>query len=191
MDPDLVVRTPEQGYEALFHPAVMDQTVRAAERRRRHRDAVLIPCSEQKPYPESRSHKHGYGPALEGKAVDVWVVSEPMGVIPYAWADKYPNNAYEFPPHLVRGRAREELLVRIYYWLREQGQKYDRLFLALPEHHYRMVTDASALGPGALDLDTRDLSIRACRASGACPPTDFRATSKAYRTFLRRRLPSS
>lgn len=146
--------------------------------------AVLVPCSDQKPYRESRSHAHGYLPALEGKSVDVWVVSEPMGVIPYEWSDDYPNTAYEFPPKHARGDVRDELVARIRRWSEKHGQKYDRVFLALPAHHMAMVCDAST----GLDVNFYDASIGACRALGHCPQTHFRATSSAYVDYLRRSI---
>lgn len=183
-DPDLVVRSVVGGLRALRHPAVVKQHRRSLRWKPKNRKAVLIPCSATKPYYESASHKHGYIPGLQGKNVDVFVVSEPMGVIPYAWAGDYPNTAYEFAPKYVRGETRELLVDRIQEWLEKVGPKYDKVYLALPLHHMGMVQDAAE----GLDLPLSDVSISACRAQPSCPPTAFRATSEAYRQYLRRRV---
>jgi len=183
-DKDLIVRSPKQGEKAMRHPAVRKQHREALKRRRRHKKAVLVPCSTVKPYTDSPSHKHGYTPALEGKDVDVWVVSEPMGIIPIEWADQYPNTVYDFPPKHVKGKAREMLVKRLREWLEVQGPKYDRLYLALPQHHFHLIRDAAE----GLDLPFIDASISHCRAKGACSPRAFRATSGGYRNYLRKRV---
>ncbi len=178
------MRSVAGGLRALEHPAVVAQHKRSLRYKPRNRSAVLIPCSALKPYFESPSHKHGYIPALQGKQIDVFVVSEPMGVIPYSWADTYPNNAYEFAPKYVRGETRELLVSRIRQWLEKVGRKYDKVYLALPIHHMKMVQDAGV----GLALSLVDVSISRCREQPDCPPTAFRATSEAYRDFLRRKV---
>jgi hypothetical protein len=180
-DPDLVVTGRSSAKRAMDHKAVKKQHERSLRKRRKHKVAVLVPCAQQKPYRESRSHRLGYLPALEGKKVDVWVVSEPMGVFPYEWSDEYPNDAYEFAPEHVKGEVREQLVERIRAWVERHGTKYDRIFLALPGHHMALVCDAS----GGLKVNYYDASISACRELGYCPPTHFRATSRAYVDYLR------
>jgi predicted RNA-binding protein len=172
---------------ALRHRAVTAQHKRALQRRRRHAVAVLIPCAGTKPYRESPSHAGGYCPALEGKDVDVWVVSEPMGVIPYDWSDEYPNESYEFPPKHVKGEAREILVDRIRQWLERQGVKYDEVYLALTDHHMGLVCEAAAEVDA--DLELVDASIGACRELGHCPKTHYRPTSASYVDYLRRSIP--
>lgn len=178
------MRTPADGIRALRHPAVTKQHKRALKWKPKHRHAVLVPCSQQKPYFESPSHKHGYLPALEGKPVDIFVVSEPMGVIPYAWADEYPNESYEFAPKHVRGKTRDLLVERLRDWMEKVGPKYEKIYLALPLHHMGLVKEAAA----GLDLPFVDVSISSCRARPSCPTTAFRATSRHYRDYLRRRV---
>ncbi len=113
--------------------------------------------------------------------MDLWVVSDLMGVIPYAWSDSAPNLDYEMAPAVLRGPARDLLVERLSNWLSAYGLRYDRIYLALPLHHMRLFLDA---GPDA-GLPILDASITACRKAGACPPTHFRATSRAYIDYLR------
>ena len=183
-DRDLCVRSPAGGLKALRHPAVVKQHRKALARRRRHKKSVLIPCSTVKPYTDSPSHKHGYTPGLADKDVDVWVVSEPMGVIPIEWAEEYPNTVYDFPPKHVKGETRALLVERIREWMQTQGVKYDKIYLALPLHHFKLVRDAAV----GLPLPFVDASISHCRQTGACSPKAFRATSGGYRDYLRKRV---
>jgi len=172
---------------ALRHRAVVDQRKRSLRRRRRNAVAVLIPCAQEKPYRESRSHADGYLPALEDKNVDVWVVSEPMGVIPYEWSDEYPNDSYDFAPKHVKGEARRILVERIAAWLDRFGDGYDEIYLALSGHHMAMVLDAASQTEA--DPELFDASISACRELGYCPKTHYRPTSTAYVDYLRRSIP--
>lgn len=181
IDPALVVRGPVSAVDALRHPAITKQHKQALQWKRRHRAAVLVPCAQQKPYRESRSHRVGYLPALEGKPVDVWVVSDLSGVIPYGWSDRYPNDAYEFAPQYVRGQAREILVERMRQWMRRQGTHYERVYLAVPQSYMDLLLAAGA----GLRVGLVDASITRCRQLGACPRSHFRATSSAYVRFLR------
>lgn len=54
----------------------------------KNRIAVFLPCSAWKPYPYSDSHRDGYLKALLPyfDIIDLFVVSEPMGVVPPATA---------------------------------------------------------------------------------------------------------
>ena len=118
-------------------------------------------CAGTKPFTEAPSHKHGYLPALEGLDVDTYVGSEPLGVVPQAWSEIYPNYAYDFPPSMLKGQAREALVERIAEWMRKVGSKYDRVVAALPQHHMRLVRDANK----TTGLQLVDASIGACRES--------------------------
>lgn len=186
--PALRVRGQKSALRALRHRAVVKQHKLSLQRRRRHDVAVLIPCSGTKPYRESPSHADGYCPALEGKDVDVWVVSEPMGVIPYDWTDRYPNESYEFAPKYLKGKARELLVDRIGAWLERIGRRYDEVYLALTSHHMGLVCEAAA-DVDDEDLELIDASIGACRELGYCPKTHYRPTSSAYVDYLRRSIP--
>ena len=94
----LKATSPASGLKLLHHPDIVSNWKKSLKVRKKHPNAALIPCAATKPFPEAPSHRHGYLEALEGKDVDIYVVSEPLGIVPYSWSEKYPNNAYDFPP---------------------------------------------------------------------------------------------
>ncbi len=174
------VTSPAEGLKAIRSKLFTDNHKKSLKVKRKHKVAVLVPCAQTKPFPDAPSHAHGYLPALKGLSVDTYVVSEPLGVVPYSWSRTYPNFAYDFPPKHLTGAAREALVERIREWLTKVGAKYTRLVAALPAHHAALLRDAAK----GLDLDIVDASITRCRAA-KCSKTDFRATSNAYKAWLR------
>jgi hypothetical protein len=184
------VRSPEAGYRLIAGSIYTENHAKALRVAPTHRVAVLLPCAGTKPFSSAPSHAHGYVPALEGLDVDRYVVAEPLGIIPWAWEDTWPNNAYDFPPDQLKGRGRDLLVQRIREWLEEVGRKYDQLVLALPGHHGRLVMEAAE----GLGLPLHDASIHACREPGnavekrACGTRIHRATSGEYKRFLRREV---
>ena len=184
------VRSPEAGYKLIAGSVYTQNHEKALRVTPTHRVAVLLPCAGTKPFSTAPSHAHGYVPALEGLDVDRYVVAEPLGIIPWAWEDTWPNNAYDFPPDQLKGRGRALLVQRIREWLEGPGTKYDQLVLALPGHHGRLVNEAAE----GLGLPLHDASIHACRAPGdatekrACGTRIHRATSGEYKRFLRREV---
>lgn len=182
---ELVVRSVADGIRALRHPAIVSQHEETLRLEPERPLAVLLPCADTKPFPESPSHKHGYLPALHGLELDMWVVSEPLGVIPYDWVRRWPNAHYDFPPRFVRGEARAILVGRLREWLEAVGARYETLYLALPGHHMGLVREAA----DGLPLRLVDLSISQCRkATRACGSGDFRASTERYRKFVRAEL---
>jgi hypothetical protein len=178
-----VVRTPEAGLKLIRSKTYTDNWREALGVKPKHPVAVLVPCAGTKPFSQAPSHKHGYMPALEGLDVDRWVVAEPLGVVPWAWQDRYPNDAYDYPPDQLRGPARDLLIERIREWLERVGTRYERLVAALPGHHMALVREANA----GVGLAIEDASITACRKS-SCSRETFRATSRGYRKWLRERV---
>jgi anaerobic ribonucleoside-triphosphate reductase activating protein len=177
-----VVRSPEQGLRLIQHPEIVANWKKALRWRPKHKRAVLLPCAGTKPFFEAPSHKSGYLPAIEGKNVDVWVVSEPLGVVPYDFAGEFPNQAYDFPPRFLRGAAWDALVDRVVEWLEKVAPKYGRVFAALPGHHERLLRAALEIhNPG----NVRNATHTQCLTSGACPGGHGRATSKRYRRFLK------
>ena len=185
--PTFVVRSEKAGLALLKHADIVANYNRSLKVKRKHKTAVLVPCAGTKPFPQAPSHKHGYLVALEGKKADVYVVSEPLGVVPYAWSRTYPNDAYDYPPKYLRGKAYDLLRDRIRTWFEKVGRRYSRIVLALPEHHAKLVRAATR----GLSLPLEDASISACRSKGSCPDTAFRATSEAYRGWLGRKVSGS
>jgi GNAT superfamily N-acetyltransferase len=177
------VRSPAQGLRAIKHPVITRNFEKALRVKPKRRKAVLVPCAGTKPFPDAPSHKHGYLKGLEGKKLDIYVVSEPLGIVPYEWSRKYPQESYDFPPAHLRGEGRALLVDRIADWF-ERGPRYEKVYLALPAHHRRLVLDAL----GQFDsppVKIKDVGLGACLESGTCPPGHFRPTSEAYRGFLR------
>jgi transcriptional regulator with XRE-family HTH domain len=184
--PRFQVRSPAQGLRTIRHPDITRNYEKALRWRPKHKKAVLVPCAQTKPFPDAPSHRAGYLKALKGKKADVWVVSEPLGVVPYAWSRDYPNYDYDFPPQHLRGRAHDVLAGRVTSWLKRVGPKYQQITLALPAHHMRLVDKAlDMLGYEPTKLVYA--GIGDCLDAGACPPGHYRATSQAYRKYLRRR----
>jgi hypothetical protein len=181
--PRFDVRSPAQGLRAIQHPVITKNFNKALRVRPKNRKAVLVPCAGTKPFPDAPSHKHGYMKALAGKQLDVYVVSEPLGVVPYEWSRRYPQESYDFPPAHLRGAGRELLVDRIADWF-ERGPRYEKVYLALPGHHLRLVQDALAQFE-ELPTKIKEVGLGACLDSGACPPGHFRPTSEAYRGFLK------
>jgi predicted RNA-binding protein len=108
--------------------------------------AIFLPCSKKKPYSTSPTHKHGY---LEMVApyrdeVDLLVVSEPMGIVPYCLHKSYPANAYEYDPYkffigkLSNPLARTARLIfihRVHLWLEKYQESYSQWITILPSWH--------------------------------------------------------
>jgi hypothetical protein len=178
------VRSPGEGHKLIASKLYTDNWRKALKHPRRHKVAVLVPCAGTKPFSEAPSHKHGYMPALDGLKVDRWVVAEPLGVVPWSWEQTYPNNAYDFPPDQLKGQGRDLLVERIRGWLEGPGAHYERILLALPGHHGKLVRDAAE----GLSLPMEDLSISACRSGTSCGSNVHRATSEQYRRWLRRKV---
>jgi hypothetical protein len=181
------VRSPAQGLRAIQHPVITKNYRKALGWKPKHKKAVLVPCAGTKPFPDAPSHKGGYLQALEGKGVDLWVVSEPLGVVPYEWSRDYPQAHYDFPPEHLRGPGRELLVERVADWLEKVGHKYEKVTLALPGHHMRLVEDAL----GLFDQEPVKVvfaGIGDCLDAGACPTGHYRSTSKAYRKYLKKRV---
>jgi len=177
------VRSPSQGLAAIRHPAITANYKKALRVKPKHKKAVLLPCAGTKPFPDAPSHRAGYLKALEGKKLDRYVVSEPLGVVPYSWSRDYPQAHYDFPPHYLKGEGRNLLVKRIADWLKKVGPKYDKLYMALPGHHKRLVLDALRLAGDPVKI--KDVGLGACLESGSCPPGHVRPTTHAYRGFLR------
>ena len=110
----------------------------------RNKVAVFIPCSAWKPYPYSQSHKYGYLKALKPALdrIDLFVVSEPMGIVPYCYSDEYPVDSYDYNPYdffigkvrdpLVR-RSLEVFTDRLAMWIKKYHDKYQKRVLILPK----------------------------------------------------------
>lgn len=178
------VTSPAQGLKVIKDPAITANWRKSLAWRPKHRTAVLVPCAATKPFPEAPSHKSGYLKGIGAKKVDVWVVSEPLGIIPYSWSRKWPNDSYDFPPEHLQGAAYELLAERMGEWFDRVAPKYEKIYLALPRHHARLIQ--SAIGDRA--VEGIDVGIGACLKANKCATGEYRATTHAYRDFLKGKL---
>jgi len=183
--PTFVVRNPKQGLDLIRHPDIVANFEKGLRWRRKHATAVLVPCAGTKPFPQSPSHKHGYLAAFEGQPVDLWVVSEPLGVVPYAFSRTYPNDAYDFPPEHLKGKAHDELAKRVATWFDRKGKTYSRIVAALPAHHQKLVDKALGLAKGDHRIERAGVGV--CRSEGACSSNTFRATTDDYKRYLKKK----
>ena len=184
--PRFLVKSPAQGLKTIQHPEITANFKKALRWKPKHKEAVLVPCAGTKPFPESPSHKSGYLKALEDKQADLWVVSEPLGVVPYEWSYDFPQADYDFPPQFLTGPGHDLLAERIATWIEKVGSKYKRVTLALPGHHMKLVKKALAMAKKKPKKIVY-AGIGDCLDSGACPEGHYRSTTNAYRGFLKRR----
>ena len=101
-DPKLVVTSFKEGLEIWNHPDVLGfYNEKAMKWTPQNDTAVFLPCAAHKPYFHSQSHSQGYLKALVPyfDQIDINVISEPMGVVPYCYADTYPIDSYEYNPY--------------------------------------------------------------------------------------------
>ena len=178
------VTSPAQGLKVIKHPDITSNWEKSLRWKPTEKTAVLLPCAATKPFPDAPSHKAGYLDAIGNKKVDLFVVSEPLGIVPYSWSRKWPNNAYDFPPEHLQGAAFDLLAERMGKWFDRVGKKYDKIYLALPRHHARLIKTAI----GDRKVPTVDVGIGACLKAKKCATGEYRSTTHAYRGFLKGRV---
>jgi len=110
----------------------------------KHDVAIFIPCSAWKPYFYSMSHKNGYLKVLISyiDVIDLFVVSEPMAIVPYCYSDEYPVKNYDYNPNqffigklsnpLVR-QALNIFIERLSRWVSKYHKQYSKRILILPK----------------------------------------------------------
>lgn len=106
--------------------------------------AVFLPCAAGKPYPYSDSHRNGYLKALLPylDRIDLFVVSEPMGIVPYCYSNEFPADSYDYDPYeffigklgepLVK-KALEIFTSRLAFWIKKFHESYRLRILILPK----------------------------------------------------------
>jgi predicted RNA-binding protein len=141
---ELTVNSFEDGVEIWNHKDVIDfYQGRAMKWQPRYDTAVFLPSSASKPYPYSPSHKKGYLRALLPilKQIDLFVVSEPMVIVPYCYSDEYPVHSYDYNHYkfyigkLSNPLARESrdiFVDRLSSWISKYHEKYSKKILILP-----------------------------------------------------------
>ena len=108
------------------------------------------------------------------------MVSEPLGIIPYAWQDKYPNAIMTIHQRYLKGKARKLLSERMSEWFKKVYPKYDTVYSALPGHHQKLINDST-------DAKLKEVTINQCRKD-TCSDAVFRATAGEYVDYLKREI---
>lgn len=155
--------------------------------------AVFLPCSAWKPYPYSDSHRDGYLKALLPylDRIDLFVVSEPMGIVPYCYSDEYPVNSYDYNPYgYFRGRLREPLaqqalqifVSRLALWIKKFHQSYEVRVLLLPKSWHLKIFK-KALTKTEIALDEYEIVYLSGRARNSVPEL-----KKQIKSLLERNL---
>ena len=175
------VTSEKEGERLLNHKDIVSNWKKSMRVRPKNKKAILLPCASTKPFEDAPSHKHGYLKALQNKGIDIYVVSEPLGIVPYKWNDIYPNNAYDFPPKYLKGKAKEILMDRFSEWVYKYHPKYSTIYATLPIHHGDMIDRASD------DLPIIDLSISRYRDESGDNQA-FRATNTNYIKWLQKKI---
>jgi predicted RNA-binding protein len=141
----LTVKSFEDALRIWNDPDVLDfYENKAMKWRPKHDIAVFIPCSAWKPYFYSQSHKDGYLKALLPyiNAIDLFVVSEPMVIVPYCYSDEYPVKSYDYDPYkffigkLANPLAKQALNIfieRLSRWVNKYTSQYSKKILILPK----------------------------------------------------------
>jgi len=142
--PELTVNSFEKGIQIWDHPDVLHFfNERAMTWIPQKRTAVFLPCSAHKPYFYSQSHSKGYLKALLPyfDEIDIQVISEPMGVVPYCYSNTYPVDSYDYNPNdyfigNLRNpksiRSRDIFIQRVARWIKKYHNLYERKLLILP-----------------------------------------------------------
>ena len=141
---ELTVNSFEDGVKIWYHKDVINFYQRRAMKwQPKYDTAVFLPCSANKPYPYSPSHKKGYLRALLPilRQIDLFVVSEPMIIVPYCYSDEYPVHSYDYNPYkfyigkLSNPLARESrdiFVDRLSSWISKYHDEYRKKILILP-----------------------------------------------------------
>ncbi len=161
---ELAVENFTDGLNIWSHKDVLSFWQRVALRWRPQNDtAVFIPCSAHKPYPYSKSHRDGYLKALLPylDKIDLFAISEPMGVVPYHYADEYPVQSYEYDPNkFFIGKLHHPLVQasldifcsRLSIWIRKFDLLYRKKILILPKSwHLKVFKKSLEMSKIALD----------------------------------------
>lgn len=171
----LTVKSFEDGLRIWNDPDVLNfYENKAMKWQPKHDTAVFIPCSAWKPYFYSMSHKNGYLKALLPyiDIIDLFVVSEPMAIVPYCYSDEYPVKNYEYNPNqffigklsnpLVR-QALNIFIERLSRWITKYHRQYSKRILILPKSwHLKVFLKAlKRAGISANEHDIVSLSGRA------------------------------
>ncbi|MGB9693401.1 MAG: DUF5591 domain-containing protein [Fervidobacterium sp.] len=164
----LTVKSFEDALRIWNDPDILDfYENKAMKWQPKHDIAVFVPCSAWKPYFYSQSHKDGYLKALLPylDSIDLFVVSEPMVIVPYCYSNEYPAKSYDYDPNkffigkLANPLAKQALNIfieRLSKWIKKYNNRYSKKILILPKSwHLKIFLKALKHA----DIDAKEYNI--------------------------------
>lgn len=109
------------------------------------RIALFTPCSRIKPIPKSFMNRkidailRKYGLSV---MVDRYIVSEPLGIIPYSQAYLFPAAHYDYPPDKLTAKEKELYVNIVADVLGRINKYYDLIVYSLPRKHKEIFEQA-------------------------------------------------
>ncbi len=114
----------------------------------KRRYCLLLPCTSIKPYRLSATHRVAEA-RLEALGIStetsVYVVSEPMALVPRELDVYYPFANYEYPPEELTYVYRRKLVKIISQVLKKIVEAHRRIVAVLPRHHLSIVMEAASI----------------------------------------------
>lgn len=116
--------------------------------------ALILPCSSVKPYRISATHRLADA-IIRRKGLDndvqIYVLSEPMILVPRELDIYYPFANYDYPPRELEKRYRDRF-IDILAKILPKLDRYRRIVAVLPKHHRTILLDAIAKCQKCIDL---------------------------------------
>jgi len=115
--------------------------------------AVIMPCSSIKPYRLSPTHRILDSTLSQNNVeqyVQVYILSEPMILVPRELDIYYPFSNYEYPPGELLFQYRKQF-VDVLSSLIPKLEYHRKIVVVLPRHHLSIFLDAVKKSSSALD----------------------------------------
>ena len=134
------------GDELFFHPSVLEFFRSLInEWRSEKRVALLLGCTEHKPYSDSFMHRkvirmlerHG----LDSE-VQQYIIGEPLVAVPREWERRYPASHYDFPPERMGEGGRRVFIERLNLFFRKAVKMHDLFVVFAPNHHREIIFES-------------------------------------------------
>ncbi|BCU71486.1 DUF5591 domain-containing protein [Stygiolobus caldivivus] len=132
----------EEGKDPFKHPSVVEWhkylfTKWSSEKK----IALLLPCTEKKPYHNSPTHK--IAESIVKDKVQIYSVSEPMLLVPREYEECYPFSDYDYPPSKMTPEERKEFVELLAIAIKAVSNFHEFMVAVLPRHHFRVLKEAS------------------------------------------------
>lgn len=117
------------------------------------RYAIVMPCSSVKPYRASPTHQIVEAVLSRYKVLDsvqVYILSEPMVLVPRELDIYYPFANYDYPTHELFPKYRE-ILVELLSLVLPKLKYHRKIVAVLPKHHMNILQES--LARSSVDLD--------------------------------------